>query len=255
MGKRREHTIIHFPPPIVFLFCTADPVYATALYNFWRKSCSRYKEKSSLQFKILSVFRCKNVVLLSGTDRWVKGRASSFSMALFICFLVLFCWWTIFFLFEDGLYPCSLSNLSSWEHRGFRMMVTLKLLYILFPFVAVMYRYGSNIMTLIWNLRSSAGKESTCNAGDPNSIPGSEHSLGEGIGYPLQGSWASLLAQMVKNPPTMRETWVWSLDWDDHLEKGMATHSSIFAWKIPMDRGSWRATVHKVAKGQIWLND
>ena len=52
-------------------------------------------------------------------------------------------------------------------------------------------------------------------------------SLGEGIGYPLQYSWASMVAQLVKNPPAMRETWVQSLVWKDPLEKGMATHSSI----------------------------
>ena len=55
---------------------------------------------------------------------------------------------------------------------------------------------------------SSAGKEPTCNAGDPSLIPGLEGSPGEGIGYPLQYSWASLVAQLVKNPPAMQETWV-----------------------------------------------
>ena len=55
---------------------------------------------------------------------------------------------------------------------------------------------------------SSAGKESTCNAGDPSLIPGLESSLGEGISYLLQYSWASLVAQMIKNPPEMQETWV-----------------------------------------------
>ena len=55
----------------------------------------------------------------------------------------------------------------------------------------------------------------------------------EGIGYPLQCYWASLVAQLVKNPPAMQETWVWSLGWEDPLEKGMATHSSILAWRIP----------------------
>ena len=55
---------------------------------------------------------------------------------------------------------------------------------------------------------SSVGKESVCNAGDPSLIPGSERSAGEGIGYLLQYSWASLVAQLVKNPPAMRETWV-----------------------------------------------
>ena len=58
---------------------------------------------------------------------------------------------------------------------------------------------------------SSAGKESTCNAGDPSSFPGPGRSSGEGIGYPLQYSWASTVAQMVKNPPARRETWVRSL--------------------------------------------
>ena len=80
---------------------------------------------------------------------------------------------------------------------------------------------------------SSAGKESACNAGDPGSIPGSGRSPGGGIGYPLQSSWASLVAQLVKNPPAMWETWVRSLGWADSLEKGKATHSSILAWRIP----------------------
>ena len=55
---------------------------------------------------------------------------------------------------------------------------------------------------------SSVGKEPACNAGDPGLIPGSERSAGEGVGYPLQFCWASLVAQLVKNPPVMWETWV-----------------------------------------------
>ena len=90
-----------------------------------------------------------------------------------------------------------------------------------------------------------------CNVGDPGSIPGSGRSLGEGIGYTLQSSWASLVGQMVKNPPAMKETWVQSLAWEDPLEKGMATHPSILAWRIHMDKGAWWATVHGVAKSQI----
>ena len=70
-------------------------------------------------------------------------------------------------------------------------------------------------------------------AGDPSSIAGLGRSAGEGIGYPLQYSWASLVAQLVKNLPAMREIWVWSLSWEDPLEKGKATHSSILAWRIP----------------------
>ena len=86
---------------------------------------------------------------------------------------------------------------------------------------------------------SSAGKESACNTGDFSSIPGSGRLPGEGIGYPLQYSWASQVAQMLKNLPAMRKTWVQSLAWEDSLEEGMATHSSILAWGIPMDRGAW----------------
>ena len=87
----------------------------------------------------------------------------------------------------------------------------------------------------------SAGKESACNTGDLVSIPGSGISPGERISYPLQDSWASLVAQMVNNPPAMLETWVWSLGWEDPLEYGIANHSSFLAWRIPMDRGAWRA--------------
>ena len=78
----------------------------------------------------------------------------------------------------------------------------------------------------------SAGKESTCSA-DLGSISGLGRSPGEGKGYPLQYSWASLVAQLVKNPPAMQEIWVRSLGWEDPLEKGKATHSSILAWRIP----------------------
>ena len=64
-------------------------------------------------------------------------------------------------------------------------------------------------------------------------IPGLGRFAGEGIGYPLQYSWASLVTQLVKNLPEMRETWVRSLGWEDPLEKGKATHSGILAWRIP----------------------
>ena len=86
---------------------------------------------------------------------------------------------------------------------------------------------------LNWGFPDSAvGKESTCNSGDPGSIPGLGRSTGEGVGYPLQYSWASLVAQLVKKPPAKSETWVQSLGLDDPLEKGKATHSSILAWRI-----------------------
>ena len=65
----------------------------------------------------------------------------------------------------------------------------------------------------------------------------------------------SLVAQTVKNLPEMQETWVRSLGWEDALEELMATHSSILAWSIPMDRGIWQASVHGVAKILTPLND
>ena len=63
-------------------------------------------------------------------------------------------------------------------------------------------------------------------------IPGLGRCPGEGIGYPLQYSWASLVAQLVKNLPAMRDTWVRSLGWEDPLEKRKATHSSVLAWRM-----------------------
>ena len=80
---------------------------------------------------------------------------------------------------------------------------------------------------------SSVAKESACNAGDPSLTPGSGRSTGEGIGYPLQHPWASLVVQLVENLPAMWETWVWSQSWEDPLENAKATHSSILAWRIP----------------------
>ena len=89
-------------------------------------------------------------------------------------------------------------------------------------------------VTILWKgfPDSSVGKESTCSAEDPGLIPGSGRPAGEGIGYPLQYSWASLVAQLVKNPPEMWDTWVQSLGWEDPLEKEKATHSSILAWRV-----------------------
>ena len=77
---------------------------------------------------------------------------------------------------------------------------------------------------------SSAGKESACSARDPGSIPGLGRSVEEGIGCPLQYSWASLVAQLVKNSPVVQETWVHSQGREDPVEKRIATHSSILAW-------------------------
>ena len=94
---------------------------------------------------------------------------------------------------------------------------------------------------------SSVCKEFACNAGDPGSILELRRSPGEGIGYPFQYSWAFLVAQLVKNPPAMQETWVLFLGWEDTLEKEKATHSSNLAWRIPWtveSMGSQRAGHH-----------
>ena len=86
----------------------------------------------------------------------------------------------------------------------------------------------------------------SCDAGrsNPSSIPGSGRAAEEGIGYPLQYSWASLVAQLVKNPPAMWETWLLFPGWEDPLEEGMATHSSILVWRIP-----W--TVHYMGSQRV----
>ena len=105
---------------------------------------------------------------------------------------------------------------------------------------------------------SSAGKKPNCNAEDHRSVPESGSSPGEGIvSYPLQYSWVSLVAQMVKNLPALQETWVRSLNWEDPLEESMATHSSIHAWRILVEggTGTWQATVHGVTKSQTQLSD
>ena len=68
------------------------------------------------------------------------------------------------------------------------------------------------------------------------------------MGYPLEYSWASLVTQLVKNLPAMQKTWVRSLGWGEPLEEDMATHSSVLSWRIPRDRGAWRATLCGVAE-------
>ena len=105
-------------------------------------------------------------------------------------------------------------------------------------------------VTCLWRWRGHRGLQlqSACNVGDPTSIPGSGRSPGERIGYPRQCSWVSLVAQLIKNPPAMWKPWVRSLGWEDPLEEGKASHSSILAWRIP-----WK--VHGVTKSQALLSD
>ena len=102
---------------------------------------------------------------------------------------------------------------------------------------------------------SSAGKKSTCNIGDPGLIPGLDRSPGEGIGYPLQYSWASLMTQTVKNLPAMWETWVQSLGQEDPLEKANGNPLQYSCLENSRDRGGWQAAVHGVKKSQTQLSD
>ena len=101
-----------------------------------------------------------------------------------------------------------------WHRSGFRPWVRKVLLSRKWPVFLLAKGFPG----------SSASKESACSVGDSGSTPGSGRSAGEGMGYPLQYSLASLVAQLVKNPPAMQRTWVGSLGWEDPLEKIKATH-------------------------------
>ena len=118
----------------------------------------------------------------------------------------------------------------------------------------VVYIAGLEGDTLLWELPrfpgSSVGKKSTRNAGDPVLLPGSGRSPGEQIGYPPQYSWASLVAQLVKNPPAMRETWLQSLVLRRSPGEGKGYSLQCSGLENSMD-----CIVLEVAKGQTRLND
>ena len=103
---------------------------------------------------------------------------------------------------------------------------------------------------------SSTGKESACNAGDPGLIFGSGISPGEGIDYPLWYSWASLVAQMVKNPSAMWETWIWSLGWEDPLEEGVQPTPVFLPGETPGQRSlmGYSPWDHKELDITEWLS-
>ena len=101
-------------------------------------------------------------------------------------------------------------------------------------------------------LGSSVGKESTCNVGDLSLIPGLERSPGEEIGYPLQYSWVSLVAQLVKNPPTVWETWVRSLGWKRPWRRERLPPPVFWPGEFS---GLYSPIVHGVTKSQTRLND
>ena len=132
---------------------------------------------------------------------------------------------SLYLLVSSSLYWCKYKTSSSNKHH---LLFTMWLIYwISFTECLPGCLPGLSLLSVY-----SVGKEFTCNS-ILGSILGLGRSAGQGIGYPLQCSWASLVAQLVKNLPVMRETWVWSLGWEDSLEKGKATHSSILAWRIP----------------------
>ena len=151
---------------------------------------------------------------------------------------------------------CSKTQLTSSISTSISLLVSISILthtnlhsymYIHISMLCLCHVYGASLVAQLI-------KESTCNAGDPALIPGLGKSPGERIGYPLQYSWAFLVVQMIKNLPAMQKTWLRSLSWEDPLEEGMATHSSILAWRIPMDGGAWWATVHRVTKSRTQLS-
>ena len=120
--------------------------------------------------------------------------------------------------------------------------------------------YGVYICIHIYTVEgfpgSSAGKESACNAGDPRSIPGLGRSPGEGIGCPLQDSWASLAAQRIIHLQCGRpgfDPWVGKIPFLPGGGHGNPLY--IPAWRIPMDRAAWWATVHGVTKGWTQLSN
>ena len=111
--------------------------------------------------------------------------------------------------------------------------------------------HESRLTPSVWLLQSESQSEKTWLACLSNQLPASFFfSLRR-----LSWLWGFPGSQLVKNPPTMWKTWVQSLGWEYPLEEGMATHSSILAWRIPMNRGVCWATVHGVSKSWTWLSD
>ena len=126
---------------------------------------------------------------------------------------------------DSDTFVCSISGNTSVSSLHFCLLFFLAFSPVLLNVLSHML--NSSIFILSCFPDGSAGKESTCNAGDPSLIPGSGRSTGEEIGYPLQYFGASLVSELVKNLPAMRETWVRSLGWEDPLQKGKATQASI----------------------------
>ena len=145
---------------------------------------------------------------------------------------VIFVFWMLSFkpAFSFSFFTFIKRLFSSSSHSASKVVSSAYLRLLIFLLAILIPAYASSSLAFCMMFsNSSVGKESTCNAGDSGSIPRSGRSTGEGIGYPFQCPWASLVAQVVKNLPAMWETWVRSLGWKDPLEKEKATHSSILA--------------------------
>ena len=127
----------------------------------------------------------------------------------------------MYVLINDTCFSCS-AYLSLYDRHWFPPFSRYDTTYFIRKFIHNVY------FIIRASLAAQLVKKSTSNAGEPSLIPGSGRSPEEGIGYPLQYSWASLVAQLVKNPPAMQETWVRSLGLEDPLEKGTTTHSKVF---------------------------
>ena len=195
------------------------------------------------------------VPILSGEEFSLSSLSVMLFLSLYACMLSHF---SLFWLFVT-LWPVALGFHCPWDSPGRSTEVGCPaLLQGIFltqgsnPPLCLLLVGGFFTTSAIWDtLRfyrllpcSSAHKESACNARKPSSIPASGRSAGEGIGHPHQYSWASLVAQLVKNLPAMWETWVWSLGWEDPLKNGNATHSRI-----------WPGEVHGVKKDWIRLSN
>ena len=146
-------------------------------------------------------------------------------------FIYLHCatWYTFTLWYSHKVYSCHLHPLTT--HTDYTLADTQHLVLFYFFLDVLKHRFICMCTCMCympkkiwgWSVRcftdSSVGKESTCNAGDPSSIPGSGRSAGDRIGYPLQCFWSSVVAQLVKNTPAVLEIWVQSLGWEDLLEK------------------------------------
>ena len=144
-----------------------------------------------------------------------------------------------------GSWGCKESDMTEWLNWTELNSLNLKEILLIRLTVTKFYNFPGSL----------AGKESTCNAWDPGLNPGLERSPEEGISYPLQYSWFSLVTKLVKNLPAMWETWVWSLGWEDPLEKGIsAEERNRYPLQYSGLNSSMECIVYGVTKSCTWLS-